>query len=97
MNPIDARHDQNQSNTSMNSATEPARRKITIHVATLTGKTVSLDVWHTDTILHVKCRVWEDEGIAVESQQLVFRDQVLRDPCGLDTYGKFRIKYTFDL
>jgi ubiquitin len=43
-----------------------------IFIKTLTGKTITLDVDHTDTIVDVKKGIQEKEGIPPEAQRLIF-------------------------
>ncbi|KAJ3286615.1 switch-activating protein Sap1 [Borealophlyctis nickersoniae] len=66
-----------------------ARRELmTVNVGTLTGKTFSVDVYPTDTVAEVKSRIYEEEGIPVESQILVFRERALADDNGpIGAYG----------
>lgn len=43
-----------------------------IFVKTLTGKTITLDVVNTETILAVKEQIQRKEGIPVDQQRLIF-------------------------
>ncbi|KAI9209728.1 ubiquitin-related domain-containing protein, partial [Polychytrium aggregatum] len=48
-------------------------------VGTLTGKTFTIPVISTDTIGEVKCRIYEEEGIPVGAQVLVWKEKELSD------------------
>ena len=50
----------------------PADHDIAIHVAFLSGKTITLDVKANDTINKVKAKVHEKEGFAPNRQRLTF-------------------------
>ena len=55
--------------------TRPAKRAktaIAIHVTTLSGKAITLDVTADDTINKVKAKIQEKEGIAPNRQRLTF-------------------------
>ena len=43
-----------------------------IFVKTLTGKTITLDVWATDSIHDVMCKITDKEGIPKSQQRLLF-------------------------
>ncbi|KAI8800000.1 ubiquitin-related domain-containing protein, partial [Cladochytrium replicatum] len=62
----------------------------TIHIGTLTGRTISLDVKSHHRVEDVKVRVYEDLGIAVDSQVLVYREKSLDDPNA--TLGEVGVK-----
>lgn len=57
-----------------------------IFVKTLTGKTMTFEVLSTDTILDVKRRVFEREGIEIEQQRLVHSGKYLDDKNTLQFY-----------
>ncbi|RKO93813.1 ubiquitin-related domain-containing protein, partial [Blyttiomyces helicus] len=52
---------------------------LTLNIGTLTGKTFPVQVMSSDTVGEVKWRIYEEEGIPVEAQILVFREKALVD------------------
>ena len=50
-----------------------------IFIKTLTGRTITLEVAHTDTVAAVKLRVQQQEGTAPEQQRLIFAGSQLED------------------
>nr|KAJ3422299.1 hypothetical protein HK105_000336 [Polyrhizophydium stewartii] len=64
--------------------------RITVSVGTLTGKTFTLSIFTTNTVGELKYRIFEEEGIPVESQLLVFRDKHLTQDEAL--VGEFGIQ-----
>ncbi|KAL5040008.1 hypothetical protein RTP6_007088 [Batrachochytrium dendrobatidis] len=63
--------------------------EFTIHVGTLTGQVISLNVFSHFTIGDIKYQLFEQIGIPVEHQQLVFcehhfvKDEATLDECGI--------------
>ena len=55
-----------------------------IHVKTQTGKMFTLEVVPDDTIEDVKKKMFEEEGIAVESTRIVHAGKTLEDQCTLN-------------
>jgi len=60
---------------------------VEIFVKSLTGKTITISVELTDTVLSVKERIHDVENIAVEEQRLIFSGKQLNDAETLESYG----------
>lgn len=58
-----------------------------IFVKNLNGKTTTIDVEPTSTVLELKGLISEKEGIGVNDQRLIFEGKQLEDVRRLDEHG----------
>ncbi|AGO84821.1 Ubiquitin [Pandoravirus salinus] len=63
------------------------RSKMTLFLKTLTGKTITIEARHGDTISEIKWLVYDREGIPADQQRMVFAGHRLDDRLSLSFYG----------
>lgn len=66
---------------------EWTRSKMTLFLKTLTGKTITIEARHGDTILEIKWLVYDQEGIPADQQRMQFAGHLLDDRLSLSFYG----------
>ena len=58
-----------------------------LFVETLTGKTITLEVKSSDTVLNVKEKIYGAEGIPTDNQRLIYASRQLEDSHTLSDYN----------
>jgi ubiquitin len=58
-----------------------------IFVRSLTGKTITLDIESKDTILVIKNKIHDKEGMPVDQIQLIYAGKMLENDRGLEDYN----------
>ena len=60
---------------------------VEITVSTLTGKTIPITIDNTETVLALKTRIQEREGVPPDQQRLIFAGKQLEEDKTLESYN----------
>ena len=59
----------------------------TIYVKTLTGKTILISIDLTDSVASIKKKIYDQEGIPIDQQRIIFAGKQLEDDKTLKSYN----------
>lgn len=57
-----------------------------IFITMLSGRSITMEVDPQDTVLNIKAKIQDKEGVRPEDQRLLFKGKQLEDECTVDDY-----------